>query len=55
MLQGWHLPLALWNKIIADKTGIKRQSDICSNTPGIEMLEKNIKIKILTRLEILRL
>lgn len=55
MLQGWHLSLNLWNKIIADKTGIKRQSDIYSDTSGIEVLENNIKIKILGRLEILGL
>lgn len=47
MLQGWYLPLNLWNKIIADKTGIKRQSDIYCDTSGTEMLENNIKIKIL--------
>lgn len=42
MLQGQLLHLNLWNNIIAGKTGIETQSDMYSDTPGIEMLENNI-------------
>lgn len=36
--------LGMWTKILANKTGVRGQCYKASVMPGIEMLEKNIKI-----------